>query len=117
MSYEDTCEYDIGFGIFFFLVLPLCCCIASWTFGIIGLCNAPKLGTGQPLLLRGLSPSSTYDANVWLKRGNWCMCLMTLPVAIVMSEFGVTADFVYAKSGSSRRGSCAYTMTVARAVL
>ena len=83
MSYEDTCEYDIGFGIFFFLVLPLCCCIASWTFGIIGLCNAPKLGTGQPLCC-GCSPSNTYNANVCLSGGNLFMFFMYLIVVVII---------------------------------
>ena len=83
MSYEDTCEYDIGFGIFFFLVLPLCCCIASWTFGIIGLCNAPKLGTGQPLCC-GCSPSNTYKANVCLSGGNFFMLCIYLIVVLGM---------------------------------
>ena len=58
------------------------CCIASWTFGIIGLCNAPKLGTGQPLCC-GCSPSNTYNANVCLSGGNFFMFLMYLIVVLI----------------------------------
>ena len=82
---EDVCRDNHGWiiiSILFFLIW-LGCCIASWTFGIIGLCNAPNLGTGQPLCC-GCSPSNTYKANVCLSGGNFFMLCIYLIVVLGM---------------------------------
>ena len=84
MSYEETCDNTALIIIWIlFTAIWLGCCISSWTFGIIGLCNAPKLGTGQPLCC-GCSPSNTYKANVCLSGGNFFMLCIYLIVVLGM---------------------------------
>ncbi len=63
--------------IILFTVIWLGCCIASWTFGIIGICNAPKLGTSQPPCC-ACSASCVFGANVGLAGGNCFMLLVYL---------------------------------------
>ena len=66
-----------------FSITWLGCCIASWTFGVIGLCNAPKLGTGQPPCC-ACQPSCLFNANMGLAGGNFFMLLVYLIVVLGM---------------------------------
>ena len=61
--------------IILFTVIWLGCCIASWTFGIIGICNAPKLGTSQSPCC-ACSASCVFGANVGPAGGNCFMLLV-----------------------------------------
>ena len=66
-----------------FSITWLGCCVASWTFGVIALCNAPKLGTGQPLCC-ACKPSCLFSANMGLAGGNFFMLLVYLIVVLGM---------------------------------
>ena len=79
----DCCEDHTWVWIFWIMMVLiwLGCCIASWTFGVIGFCNAPKLGTGQPLCC-SCSAACVFGANAGLAGGNCCMLIFYLIIVL-----------------------------------